>query len=245
MSSLYLIRWGRQMGMTYGFGTQIILDPQKVQVFAPRQSPGAILHQWQSQHPFFGYRSSIDLPLLIPDTDYRFEWIQTEVPIASVNLRINYFDADKTLISSDYFAESSEFHYPKNARSYTFELLNLNNKQLCFSGIWLGEVSLFKQDIKGLSQPEEPFIQIEKVKNNPQWAITLIEVSEMTSTFPIVNGMNNLFIGYQPTEESVKQVLDQLLSFFKTHLKHHCTVRLFGKQSDYGRSLLKQLERLN
>lgn len=245
MSSLYLIRWGRQMGMTYGFGTKVILNPQQVQIFAPRQSPGAVLHRWQSQHPFSGYRTSADLPLLIPDVDYQFEWIQSEIPVNSINLRINYFDASQALISSDYFSESGKFHYPENAKSYTMELLNLNNKCLLFSGIWLGQASLFNSDITGLSEPENPVIQIKNIENDEKWAITLIETSEMTSTFPVLSRENNLFIGYQPTESSIHQAIDSLISFFKVHLKRNCTIRLFGKQSDYKNELLKQLGNLN
>lgn len=189
---MYLIHWGNRLGETHNRGAEIIWQPQETIYRNPQQSPGQTIHIWKSKGDFSSSNYVAALPLLEPDKEYEFDLRMQQQPADSVNLVISYYNRDNQLIRQDYFAElAGKFFYPSNAINYQFELINLNNRELIFTELWLRPISINDREIKLSSRNRLVQLLSEDASH---WTVTIVNESLVTTTLPVFSNQNNLWV---------------------------------------------------
>lgn len=219
MANLYLIRWGNRLGETHTRGSVITWQPQLVTYRNPQQSPGGTIHIWSSQPRFREINYVPALPLLIPEAQYQFQLKMTLQPAKSVNLVISYYDGDNSLIRQDHFATvDGQFTYPADATSYRIELINLNNQELKFEGLWLAPVGLTYTETL-LNNGNKMIMVVSEA--NFDWSVTIVAESLTTTSLPLVAGYSNAWIilNNNLAADDIRIIRDKLKSAKKLQVK--------------------------
>lgn len=232
MQSIYKIKWGNFLETTYLHGTSLLHTNDQVIYRNHRQSPGGVIHTWHSQLSFYDNSYTTSLPILTPGKRYFFHINLVQSPKNSINMAITYYNIDNDKIKQVFYEDlDGYFTYPLGATSYQIELFNLNNRKLEFQDLWISSKNI-KQKFqisfhKFNDQDEMVLLQNEEFA---KWSITLVADSVDTTTFPVRDGENNIFLslGEKGLQEDDLPEIMQLLQAQKIKPGTQLVVRSYG-----------------
>lgn len=136
----YEIKWDKRINNYFIHGSKVSFfkEDGEVHFENPYISPGSVIVGWHSEPTYQGDRTGLQLPLLKRGEVYHLKAEVQAHPQQSVALKFNVFDRARTRIGTQMLSlKGGDVTYPKDAYSYTVELISTGVEALCFKRIWL------------------------------------------------------------------------------------------------------------
>ena len=247
MQNVYFIKWGRQLTENYGYGSLISFQPGQTEFANPMLSPGEVIHLWKSHTDEEHAQTLVSLPTLIPGVSYHLDAIMTVTPAESVQLVVEFYDqADGLVEKFDYFTDGT-FTVPPEASSYQIKLININNQQLQFQRLVLGETALWERfDFPELTGGGQLLKWQPPMSTPLKTVVTLLDRTPETIGVPLEDGQTNWVVLVDPHNpyKVALQLVAQLKQTPKTDFDLGIiTIRQFGRATPILTELQKEIER--
>lgn len=219
MQNLYRIKWGNQLEYNYAFGSTIKFSKDSVIYENTMQSPGSLIHTWNSRGGRIDLHIYPTLPILVPGNDYLLKLRFNEHPENSIAVKIEFFDTELVPVDEKYIVgKEVKFTYPSNASHYKINLVNLNNTNLEFFNFWLIPMTLEEKWNNSVNISDNKNISDISISNTESLpvVVTVLQGTPQVVNIPIFEQKNNRILIIE-TDLSDANVRKNVLSYMQKH----------------------------
>lgn len=201
MKIINQIYWDR-INETYMYGTKLSKKIDEKVLFQNNlMASGEKIMRWSSSLNYQAYKEVPRLPMLLSGKKYRIKINMKVTPENTAIFCLRFFDIQTDEISKVIFSSmEKEFVYPRQAVSYTFEIINGGCSEINFAKVQLGRADL------PLNAFDEFFVMpINKPKETKEIVLVLVADNKRARELPDGLKANikdtQIFIGYLSWQE--------------------------------------------